>query len=170
MFTLRNFSILVFLLLINCFLSSQSAPPKESSKVSFIVFANNAEYSDLENKLINKLKSSLEKNNLFSSDDFRIELLIRIKEIDSMNKAAISVTELQTLPKETIEFGKNAQIFYSKINEADNNNLNDDTRSIREYVSEEYLKQFRSVWNNHLEIIEIPGLDDFIQKLVAKYL
>jgi len=111
MVTLRIFSILVFLLLINCSLFSQSTPSKESSKVSFIVFANNAEYSDLENELINKLKSSLEKNNLFSLSDFQIELLIGIKEIDSINKAAISVTELKTLPKETIEFGKNAQIF-----------------------------------------------------------
>ncbi|HQF42245.1 MAG TPA: hypothetical protein PK073_04960 [Ignavibacteriaceae bacterium] len=170
MVTLRNFSILVFLLLINCFLFSQSTPPKETSKVSFIVFANNAEYSNLENELINKLKSSLEKNNLFSSDDFQIELLIGIKEIDDMNKAAISVTELKALPKETIEFGKNAQIFYSKMNEADKNNINEDSRFIREYVSEEYLKQFRSVWSNHLEIIEISGLDNFIQNLVAKYL
>lgn len=137
MVTLRNFSILVFLFLINCSLFSQSTPPKESSKVSFIVFSNNAEYSNLENELINKLKSSLEKNNLFSLDDFRIELLIGIKEIDGMNKAAISVTELQTLPKETIEFGKNAQIFYSEMNEADKNNINEDSRFIREYVSEE---------------------------------
>lgn len=163
-------SFFVFFLFTHSFLFGQPNPNNESSKISFTVFANSENYSDLENELINKLKSSLELNGLFSIEDFQYELLLGIKEIDGMNKVAISVTELQPLAKETIELGKDAQIFYSKEKKENKSIQGEDSKFIREYVSEEYLKQFRMVWNNRIEIIERSELDNFIQKLVSKFL
>lgn len=164
------FTLVLFLFLTNSFLFSQPIHKEDLSKISYAMFASGSDYSELEKNLMNKLQTSLEKNGLFSTDTFHIELLLGIKEIDGLNKVAISVAELNPLTKEQIQTGKNVEIFYSSKDEVDKNNLTDDGKFIREYVSEEYLKQFRTVWSNTIEIVDLSELDNFVQKLVSKYL
>lgn len=171
MVTLKNlFTLVLFLFFANSFLFSQPISKNDLSKICYTMFASGSDYSELEKNLMNKLQTSLEKNDLFSIDSFHVELLLGIKEIDGMNKVAISVAELWPLTKEQIQRGKKVEMFYSSKDEKDKNNLTDDGKFIREYVSEEYLKQFRTVWNNTLEIIDLSELDNFVQKLVSKYL
>lgn len=163
------FFLILIVLLFQCsFLFSQPSIPKELAKISFTMFSSETGYSDLEQNLMDKLQASLKNNGLFSIDNFQIELLLGIKKIDETNKIAISVAELIPLSEEQIQKGKNVEMFYSSKD--NKNNLSEDGKSIRKYVSEEYLKQFRTVVNNKIEIIELSDLDSFVQKLVSKYL
>ena len=172
MITKKNFSVLFFIVLIlqGSFLFGQPSQKKELSKISYTMFASGSGYSELEKNLMDKLQTSLEKNDLFSSDSFQIELLLGIKTIDGTNKVAISVAELMPLTSEQILKGKNIEMFYSSKDEKDKDNLSEDGKFVRKYVSEEYLKQFRTVWNNNLEVVEVSDLDNFIEKLISKYL
>lgn len=171
MFTKRFLLVLLFAVFYSFHsnLYSQSSQNHITTKIGFTIFASGDNYSDLEKSLINSFKESLEAKGLFSETDFDIELLIAIKEINGTNKVAIQVSETEVLPKEAIEIGKKAEIFYSSLDEKKKAKLPEEGKIVREYVSEEYLKQFRSIWSNDLEIIEKSEIDNFIQKIISKF-
>ncbi len=133
------------------------------------MIGSEAGYSDLEMSVINTFKQVLEKNGLFSESDFNIELLLKAKKIDD-NKIVLSVVEMQVLPKEAVEIGKKAEIFYSLLDDNKKANLPEEGKFIREYVSAEYMKQFRMVWDDHLDLIDINKLESYCKKIATKYL
>lgn len=133
------------------------------------MFSEEKGFSDLDNSVYNTLKQVLEENGLYSENDFNTELLIKAKKVDN-DKIALSVVEMQALPKEAVEVGKKAEVFYSKLDADKKASLPEEGKFIREYMSAEYLKQFRSVWGNNLEIINLSDLEKFSRNLAAKYL
>ncbi|MBK7103834.1 MAG: hypothetical protein IPH62_00920 [Ignavibacteriae bacterium] len=160
-------AIFSFLILSNNCLFSQQNSNKETNKINFFVFPVTQNYSEIENNFIKKFKSSLEQNNLFSEDDFQIEIMFTIKEIDN-NNIVISIVELETMIKESIEIGKKAQIFYTSEDNRIINTSNTDEVNVKEYVSGEYLKQFRTIRSNKLEIINKSETEKFINQIVNK--
>jgi hypothetical protein len=171
----QKFSQAILLVLIFSFflfqpyLQSQEKPNKIPSRINITMIGSEGGYSDLEMAVINTFKQVLEENGLFSEIDFNIELLLKAKKIDD-NKIALSVVEMQVLPKEVVEVGKKAEVFYSMLDESKKANLPVEGKFIREYVSSEYMKQFRMVWDDNLEIIDINELESFSQKIINKYL
>jgi len=172
MFTNKFFTVLFLAVLFSfgSYLYSQQNQGIECSKVCFIIIDFGDGYSNLEKSLISKFRNSLESKGIFSENDFDIELLMGIKQIEGTNMVAIQITELETLPEESIEAGKKAEIFYSFLDEKKKTELSEEGKFIREYMSGEYLKQFRSIRGNNLVVIDINELDAFVQKTISKYL
>lgn len=86
------------------------------------------------------------------------------------NKIILSIVEMGVIPDEVVEVGKRAEIFYSVLDDTKKSNLTNEGKFIREYVSSEYMKQFRMLWSNNLEIIDIHDLENYCRKIVNKYL
>jgi hypothetical protein len=176
MFSHKVFLILLFAMFfsIHSNLYSQQSQNNRTLKISYTMLYSESSsgkgYSNLEMSVLDSFKKYLEANGLFSGDDFEIELLLDVKEIKETNKIAISVVEMNVLPKEAVEIGRKSEIFYSSLDEKKKAELTEEGRFIREYVSEEYLKQFRQIWNQYLEVIEINDLDNFTQKIISKFL
>ena len=171
MFTSRFFLVLFFTVFLSfpSYLNSQPSQNSTTTKICLAIFGSGNNYSDLEKTLINSFQESLEAKGLFSETDFDMELLIAIKEIDGTNKVAIQVSEMQVLPKEAVEVGKKAEIFYSWLDEKKKAELPEQGKFVREYASEEYLKQFRLIWSNGLDIVEKAEIDNYVQKIVSKF-
>jgi|SRR5690606_17667175 len=163
------FVIFFSLFFFQSYLQSQEKQNKMPSKINITMIGSEGGYSDLEMAVINTFKQVLVENGLFSESDFNIELLLKAKRVDD-NKIALSVVEMQVLPKEAVEVGTKAEIFYSMIDDNKKENLPAEGKLIREYVSSEYMKQFRMVWDDNLEIIDINELESFSQKIANKYL
>lgn len=155
--------------LFQSYLQSQEKENKMPSKINVTMIGSEGGYSDLEMLVINTFKQTLEKNGLFSERDFNIELLLKVKRIDD-SKIALSVVEMEVLPEEAVEVGKKAEVFYSILDENKKANLPIEGKFIREYLSSEYMKQFRMIWDDNLEIIDTNELESFTQKIANKYL
>jgi hypothetical protein len=153
-------------------LQSQEKKNEMSSKINVTMIASEGGFSDLEMSVINTFKKVLEENGLFSENDndIDIELLLKVKKTEDDNKIILYVLEMQVLPKKTVEVGKKAEIFYSMLDDNKKANLPEEGKFIREYMSAEFMKQFRMIWDDILEIIDINEIESFSQKIVAKYL
>lgn len=152
-------------------LQSQTNQNRIPSKVNVTMFASEDGYTDLELSVMNTFKEVLKENGLLSENDNDIELLLNVKKInDDDNKIILSIVEMGVIPDEVVEAGKKAEIFYSVLDDTKKSNLPNEGKFIREYVSSEYMKQFRMIWSNSLEIIDIIDLENYCRKLVNKYL
>ncbi len=151
-------------------LQSQEKQNKMLSKINVTMIASKGGYSDLELTVLNRFKKVLERNGLFSERDYNIELLLKAKKTKDDNKIILYVLEMQVLPKEAVEIGKKAEIFYSMLGDNKKADLPAEGKFIREYVSSEYMKQFRMIRNDNLEIIDMDEIESFSQKIIDKYL
>lgn len=139
-------------------------------KYSVSMVASDREYSDLEKSLLDIFKTTLAFENMYSENDAELELLLALKDIEESNKLAISVTVIQRLPDNIINEMAKQEVFYSQLNANKKSQLPSEGKLIREYVSAEYLKQFGMVIDNHLEIVDSGGLDEFVKAFVNKKL
>lgn len=152
-------------------LQSQTNQNIIPSKVNVTMFASEDSYTHLELSVMNTFKEVLKENGLLSENDNDIELLLNVKKINGEdNKIILSIVEMGVIPDEVVEVGKKAEIFYSVLDDIKKSNLPNEGKFIREYVSSEYMKQFRMVWSNSLEIIDINDLENYCRKVVKKYL
>lgn len=152
-------------------LQSQTNQNRIPSKVNVTMFASEGDFTDLELSVMNTFKEVLKENGLLSENDNDIELLLNVKKIsDNDNKIILSIVETGVIPDEVVEVGKKAEIFYSVLDDTKKSNLSNEGKFIREYVSSEYMKQFRMIWSNSLEIIDINDLENYCRNVVNKYL
>jgi hypothetical protein len=161
---------LFFFISIHSNLYSQVNQNGTPSKINITMIGTGGGFSDLEMSVINTFKKVLEENGLFSENDNNIEFLLKVGKSNDDNKIILSVVEMQLLPKEAVEIGKKAEIFYSLLDDSKKANLPAEGKFIREYVSAEYMKQFRMVWDDNLELIDINKLESYCKKIAAKYL
>jgi len=168
----RVMSIAVFFLFFSIYsgLYGQVSKIKLPTKINLTMISAEGDISDLDMSVFNTFKKVLEKNGLFSESDNNVEWLLRVKKANEDNKIILSVIEMQVMPKEAVEVGKKAEIFYSMLDENKKAKLPKEGKFIREYMSSEYMKQFRMIWDDHLDLIDINNLESYCEKIAGKYL
>lgn len=141
-----------------------------NTKYSVSMIASEDGFTELQNTFYNKLKTELLKNNLYSETENDMDVLFDIKMIENSDKVALSITLLQKLPKEALNSEIGQRIFYSSIKSDENLNLTENGKKVRNYLGQEYLKQFGMVVENYLETIPLNELDKFIEQFIWKNL
>lgn len=95
--------------------------------------------------------------------------LIGISEPSEKNQVALSVGVFNKIGEEIVELGKKEQAFYSVIEDEKKSNLPAESVAIREYVSEEYMRQFSMIIDNYVRVINQEMLGDTIKEIVELF-
>lgn len=157
-------SILFLVIVIYGKQESDSDKSKEKG-ISVTAIASNGPFSEMEFKIINSFKSVFKDMKIYNNDSSLYEILLSFKEINKL-ETIISVTILQPISEKVITLGKENQIFYSSINLENKKSTGKINKEIREYVSEEYMKQFRIVVDSYIYILPNSNLEKETQKII----
>ena len=82
---------------------------------------------------------------------------------------AFSLTVFTKIEKEIVELGKKEQIFYSILGSDQLNELPVQSKEIREYVSEEYMRQFSIILDHSVRIIAVSELESTLNELIDSF-
>ncbi|MDI6803398.1 MAG: hypothetical protein QME58_06075 [Bacteroidota bacterium] len=171
MFTKIFFSVFRFsliILLTVSFLNSYShSQTTNILKVNVAMIAESDSPSDLDRAVINSFKQALNERGMLvvENSDFNTEILVDAKMFNE--KIIISVTTFGVIPPEVVSLGGKAEIFYATIKEKQKEQLTEEGKSIREYVSTEYMRQFRIINDNYLDVIDKSELEKYCRKIVS---
>lgn len=95
--------------------------------------------------------------------------LIGISKPTEKDEVALSVTVFTKIEKEIVELGKKEQIFYSLLGNEKRTNIPTESIAIREYVSEEYMRQFSMILDNYLVVTSIDNLDSSVHRFIKTF-
>ncbi len=95
--------------------------------------------------------------------------LIGVSEPNEENEVALSITTLYKLPESVVQMGKREQVFYKAISEQDPSTYPEEGREVREYMSEEYMRQFAAIQGNYVEIAAESDLEEKIEGIVDQF-
>ncbi|MFK7843924.1 MAG: hypothetical protein AB8G77_01390 [Rhodothermales bacterium] len=95
--------------------------------------------------------------------------LVGLSEEDERQQVALSITVLHKLPEEVVALGKKEQVFYKTIADQDPATHPEEGKWVREYMSEEFLRQFAMVQGNYVEITDKARMNDAIVFIVDKF-
>ncbi len=165
-FSTFQFSLIIFITL--SFLNSYShSQTTNLPKVHVTMIAESDTPSDLDRTVINSFKQALSEKGMLAveNSDFSIEILVDTKMFN--DKIVVSVTTFVVIPPAVVSLGGKAEIFYATIKEKQKEDLSEEGKSIREYMSTEYMRQFRIINDNYLDIIEKNDLEEYCRKIVS---
>lgn len=136
-------------------------------KVNVTMIAESNSPSDLDRTVINSFKEALNEKGMLTAEnfDFSIDILVDAKMFN--DKIVISVTTFGVIPPEVVSLGGKAEIFYVTMKEEQKKNLTEEGKSIREYMSREYMKNFRFINDNYLDVIDKSDLEAYCRKIVS---
>ncbi|MDP2209035.1 MAG: hypothetical protein Q8K98_09720 [Bacteroidota bacterium] len=165
-FSTFRFSLIILLTVsfLNSYSQSQTA---NLPKVNVTMIAESNTQSDLDRTVINSFKQALSEKGMLASEssDFSFEILVDTKMFN--DKIVISVTTFGVIPPEVVSLGGKAEIFYVTIKDKQKENLTEEGKSIREYMSTEYMRQFRMINDNYLDVIDKSDLEEYCRKIVS---
>lgn len=165
-FSTFRFSLIILLTV--SFLNSYSQSQTTNLlKVNVTTIAENQTQSDLDRTVINSFKRALNEKGMLAveNSDFNIDILVDTKMFN--DKIVVSVTTFGVIPPEVVSLGGKAEIFYVTIKDKQKENLTEEGKSIREYMSTEYMRQFRIINDNYLDVIEKEDLENYCRKIVS---
>ena len=144
-----------------------SADPDQ--KVTVSLFSSNQKISSVEMNIHNIFNEELESKHIYSEDYALWDLLIVIKAIDAKT-TILSITTLQSLPKEVIEAGASSQIFYASLEKDKSLHESDKNQEIRKYVTSEFLSNYMQVVNSEIFIAQNEKITDTCKKIVNNFI
>lgn len=146
-----------------------------SIKANVTMIAEDGPFTDLEKNTMDSFIRALKENDAYCESDegLNTEFLLDIKkiEVDETERIIISVLAMNVIPDEIVELGGKEEVFHlvmkKKSEEAD---ITEEGWKIRQYISSEYMKQFRMIHMNYLELIDAGDIDKYCSELVTEYL
>ena len=82
----------------------------------------------------------------------------------------MSVITATTLPEEVVKLGKENEIFYSVYGKKDKRkNLPKEGKFIREYVTEEFLRQFNDIYRHEIYVVKERKLQEKCKEIVDEF-
>lgn len=142
--------------------------------VKVIVMPSDNDLSETESLVLNSFNSALKEKNILADNqgEMKVEIWLNVKAISNSDeeRIAVSVIILDVIPEEVVAIGAEKEIFFAQLDDERKMKLPSEGKSIREFISSEYMKQFRMLLNTHLEIINLSEIDEFSADIVEKYL
>lgn len=149
--------------------SSANNDEKQLVKVGVRISGSGA-LTELDKKIKQYFKNEVDKRAVYSEEPV-FEFFINSETINkNENEIVLSVIATIKLPEEVIKLGKKNEIFYS-IRGSKNKwkNLPKEGKFIREYVTEEYLKQFNDIYEHEIYIIPETKLEEQCKKIIDDF-
>jgi len=159
----------IFLIFISAVFAAEDLK-KQPIKVG-IRISGHGKITENDRKIRQVLNNEIEKRAILS-DDPLFELFISTEEIKKSDENEIILSVLTTikLPDEVIELGKKNEIFYSiHSSKKKYKNLPKEGKYIREYVTEEYLKQFHDIYDHEIFIVPETKLEEQCKKIIDNF-
>lgn len=167
MFTNSYPKAVLFLIL----LFSQTVDSLQSQELTYSVTYVTS--SEMVNEILETAKVYLEEEmasrNAVKDEKVGYLFLIGASEPNANKEIAFSLTVLTKIEEEIVELGKKEQIFYSILGSDQLNELPVQNKEIREYVSEEYMRQFSMVLDHSVKIVAITELENSISQLIDSF-
>lgn len=142
--------------------------------VKAIVIPSDNNLSETEMLVLNSFNAALKEKNILAENqkEMKAELWLNVKAINDSDagRIAVSVIILDVIPAEVAAIGAEKEIFFAQLDDERRMKLPAEGKSIREFISSEYMKQFRMLLNTRLEIINLSEIDEFSADIVEKYL
>ena len=158
------------LVMISLFLISNILWAQKKSKSLSWLNVNmiaNEELIPLQEKVLNCFRKAIKENSITLTEYPKWELLLGVKEINKQ-QIAISITTLLTCPQEIINIAAENEAFYTVLKTK--KELPKEGKSIRQYVTSEYMHQFKMVANNEIHIVYIDALPGFCRRYVDTFI
>lgn len=163
-----NVKIFIFSILISFIaLYSGSGLDRDGTDVKGInvtAIASDRSFSNLEMKILGSFKSAIKNIGLYNNDSFLYEILLSFKELND-SETIVSATILQPASKKMIALGKKNQVFYNDF-DVKKKKANKINKEIREYISEEYVKQLRIVLDASIYILSNKNPEQEAQRII----
>ncbi len=123
---------------------------------------------------MNSFNSALKEKNILAENqgEMKVEIWLNVKAINHSDakRIAVSVITLDVIPDEVAAIGADREVFFAQLDDERKMKLPSEGKSIREFISSEYMKQFRMLLNTHLEIINFNEIDEINADIIEKYL
>ena len=102
------------------------------------------------------------------SDKEHIMFLLNISDEIGDEYYAISISSLNSLPERVIQSGKNGQVFYSNLNSETLTLLTEEQAQVREYLSENYIRQFYSIVDSWMLVVTRSTIESELENFVKE--
>lgn len=102
------------------------------------------------------------------SDKEHILFLLNISDEIGDEYYAISISSLNSLPERVIQSGKNGQVFYSNLNSETLTLLTEEQAQVREYLSENYIRQFYSIVDSWMLVVTRSTIESELENFVKE--
>ena len=96
--------------------------------------------------------------------------LVGISSPVNSDQLALSVVTLYRLPEPVVQLGKESEAFYMMMSESKRRGFDPEGKHMREYVSEEYMRQFSDVQGHYVEMVSKSELQEALEEIVDKFL
>ena len=95
--------------------------------------------------------------------------MVGISKEDESGNVALSVSMYQKLPEPIVELGKKSEAFYMRTVAVQPASLDPAGKEVREYMSEEYMRQFVSPSRLYVELVKNSELQKGIDQIVGQF-
>ena len=137
--------------------------------IDVTAIAANRPFTEHELSILGSFKSRLKKLGVFNPDSPMYEILLSFKKLND-SKTIISVTTLQPISERLVMLGKKNQVFYGDVNIKAKRASGKVNNEIREYMSEEYVKQYRMILESDIYILSDKHLENETERIIAHIL
>ncbi len=155
--------LFIFILSLNQLFSAD-----DNQKVSVTLFSSNATITPLQMNVRNILHEEFKSRNLLGEDSALWNIFIVLREIEERS-TIISVTLMQSLPKEVIEAGTNHQIFYAALEKEKSLNDSEKNQEIRKYVTSKFLSNYKQVLESEIMIAQNDNITKTCRQIVNNF-
>ena len=96
--------------------------------------------------------------------------LIGLSKEDASNNVALSIVTMQRLPEQIVQIGKENEAFFLRVSAEERETFEPEGKHIREFVSEEYMRQFADIQGHYVEIVKKSELKEGIEAIVDRFI
>jgi len=164
----------IYLLCIAFFMGSVHVAAGQNQQATEFLFdvtsiVNDEDQADDQRMAMSLLMRSLEAQGGIRNEKERWLFMVGISEEDESGNVALSVSMYQKLPETIVELGKKSEAFYMRTVADRPASLDPAGKDIREYMSEEYMRQFVNPAGLYVELVQKSELEKGIDQIVEQF-
>jgi hypothetical protein len=137
---------------------------KRHSGINVTMMSADGPFTENEWALLDKFKNYFQKAGLHNPDTPMYEILLTQEALND-SQTIVTVLLMQTASNRLIELAKKDQLFYKLISPKDKQTAKKVNNEIREYVSGEYIKQYRQILDSNIFIIANDNLEEEVDRI-----
>lgn len=165
--TTRIISLILLLALIIILVYTNTSAGENKNEVTYGIttLADSGGFTNLQERILRDLRTVLSDQGYGVRDN--PEITIFFSSVQYEDNLIISTILLKSLPEPVIDWGKKEEVFYKVYDKSDDEKEKPD-QGIRQYMSEEYLRQFGSVLDSFIMIESSNRIDELVHKVVDR--
>ncbi len=159
---------LVLFILTGIFFSTNTFAQNTGQKYSVSYVVNENTPNILLQKAKNHIEKQLNSQGWINNNEEGYLFLIGISNPTKNEEVSLSLAVFNKIDKEIVELGKREQVFYLAL-ENEKSNPPSESIDVREYMSEEYMKQFSMILDNYTVITSVPEISATLNTLLKTF-